>query len=286
MSLVEPVDFRIQELAAGFSLGDVTEAELHEIKSYDPKIFQVMVERSEEAAARTFLTFQGTVPVEPMPVELLSRLRKMAGGFFIDTATIPNVVKVSTIAPSTVAQSTVAQSAVSTSTVAPSWMGLREMTAWLSVAASIALLLSVWLPSRTDQIASLQQQRDKLIASASDIVRSKWESTALEQKQGKELGEVIWSSAAQQGFMTIRGLPINDATKEQYQLWIIDPSRDEKPVDGGVFDIASDVESIVPIQAKLRVDKPTVFAITVEKPGGVVVSDQKRMPLLAKIAVN
>ena len=286
MSLVEPVDFRIQELAAGFSLGDVTEAELHEIKSYDPKIFQVMVERSEEAAARTFLTFQGTVPVEPMPVELLSRLRKMAGGFFIDTATIPNVVKVSTVAPSTVAQSTVAQSAVSTSTVATSWMGLREMTAWLSVAASIALLLSVWLPSRTDQIASLQQQRDKLIASASDIVRSKWESTALEQKQGKELGEVIWSSAAQQGFMTIRGLPINDATKEQYQLWIIDPSRDEKPVDGGVFDIASDVESIVPIQAKLRVDKPTVFAITVEKPGGVVVSDQKRMPLLAKIAVN
>ena len=286
MSLVEPVDFRIQELAAGFSLGDVTEAELHEIKSYDPKIFQVMVERSEEAAARTFLTFQGTVPVEPMPVELLSRLRKMAGGFFIDTATIPNVVKVSTVAPSTVAPSTVAQSAVSTSTVAPSWMGLREMTAWLSVAASIALLLSVWLPSRTDQIASLQQQRDKLIASASDIVRSKWESTALEQKQGKELGEVIWSSAAQQGFMTIRGLPINDATKEQYQLWIIDPSRDEKPVDGGVFDIASDVESIVPIQAKLRVDKPTVFAITVEKPGGVVVSDQKRMPLLAKIAVN
>ena len=145
---------------------------------------------------------------------------------------------------------------------------------------------SVWLPSKTVQSASLQQQRDKLIASASDIVRSKWESTALEQKQGMELGEVIWSSAAQQGFMTIRGLPINDATKEQYQLWIIDPSRDEKPVDGGVFDIASDIESIVPIQAKLRVDKPTVFAITVEKPGGVVVSDQKRLPLLAKIAVN
>ena len=86
--------------------------------------------------------------------------------------------------------------------------------------------------------------------------------------------------------MTIRGLPINDRAKEQYQLWIIDPSRDEKPVDGGVFDIASVGESIVAIQAKLRVDRPTVFAIRVEKPGGVVVSDQKRLPLLAKIAVN
>ena len=48
--------------------------------------------------------------------------------------------------------------------------------------------------------------------------------------------------------MTIRSLPINDATKVQYQLWIIDPSRDEKPVDGGVFDIASVGESIVAIQ--------------------------------------
>ena len=96
----------------------------------------------------------------------------------------------------------------------------------------------------------------------------------------------MWSTASQQGYMTLRGLPVNDATQEQYQLWIIDPSRDDKPVDGGVFDIASTGESIVPIQAKLRVDKPTVFAITVEKPGGVVVSDQKRLPLLAKVAVN
>ena len=54
MSLVEPVDFRIQELAAGFLLGDVVEAELHEIKSYDQKIFQIMVERFDEAAACTF----------------------------------------------------------------------------------------------------------------------------------------------------------------------------------------------------------------------------------------
>jgi len=66
-------------------------------------------------------------------------------------------------------------------------------------------------------------------------------------------------------------------------LWIIDPSRDEKPIDGGVFDITSDIESIVPINAKLAVGQPTVFAITVEKPGGVVVSDQKRLPLIAKV---
>ena len=237
MSLSEPNDLRIQELAAGFSLGDVVEAELHEIKSYDQKMFQAMVERFEEAAARTFLTFQGTVPAEPMTAELSSRLKRMARGF-MEEAAIPNATKMSTTA----------SSSIQPLTIAPSTMGLREIAAWLCVAASIALVLSVWLPSETDPIASLQQKRDKLIASASDIVRSKWESTAPDQKQDVQLGEVVWSSAAQQGFMTILGLPINDATKEQYQLWIIDPSRDEKPVDGGVFDIASVGESIVAIQ--------------------------------------
>jgi anti-sigma-K factor RskA len=131
--------------------------------------------------------------------------------------------------------------------------------------------------------------RDNFIAKSGDLIRSKWESptpkqpAAPEQIPAQELGEVVWSSSAQQGFMTIRGLPVNDILKEQYQLWIIDPTRDEKPVDGGVFDITNATESIIPIRAKLQVDKPTLFAITIEKPGGVVVSDQKRLPLLAKV---
>jgi len=268
MSSVEANDYRIQELAAGYSLGDLTDAEWHEIQSYDRKIFQAMVERSEEASACTFLTFQNTVPSERMPAELSSRLQKMATGFFADDTT-PAIQK--------------ASNAV---TIAPSAMGVREISAWLCMAASIALALCVWLPGKREWVTSLEEQRASLIASAPDILRSKWESTAPETKPGTELGEVVWSTASQQGFMTIRGLPANDAKKEQYQLWIIDPSRDDKPVDGGVFDIIKDGESIVAIQAKLRVDKPTVFAITVEKPGGVVVSDQKRLPLLAKIASN
>ena len=85
--------------------------------------------------------------------------------------------------------------------------------------------------------------------------------------------------------MTIRGLPKNDPFKEQYQLWIIDPSRDDEPIDGGVFDISADVESVIPINAKLMVGNPKVFAVTVEKPGGVVVSDQKRLPLIAKVDI-
>ena len=54
----------------------------------------------------------------------------------------------------------------------------------------------------------------------------------------------------------------------------MDPSRDERPIDGGVFDIPAGAdEVIVPIDAKLRADNPAVFAITLEQPGGVVVSE-------------
>ena len=60
---------------------------------------------------------------------------------------------------------------------------------------------------------------------------------------------------------------------QQYQLWIVDPERAAQPVDGGVFDVqAGTREVIIPINAKLAVNNPAAFAITLEKPGGVVVS--------------
>ena len=68
-------------------------------------------------------------------------------------------------------------------------------------------------------------------------------------------------------------MPVNDPGISQYQLWIVDPDRDANPVDGGVFDIPSGQGTVViPVDAKLAVDKPAAFAITREKPGGVVVS--------------
>ena len=73
--------------------------------------------------------------------------------------------------------------------------------------------------------------------------------------------------------MSLANLPVNDPTKNQYQLWIIDPKRDEFPVDGGVFDIPVGSETaIIPIRNALQVSKPTVFVITLEQPGGVVKS--------------
>ena len=94
--------------------------------------------------------------------------------------------------------------------------------------------------------------------------------------------DVVWSPERQQGFMRFRGLTVNETTRQQYQLWIFDKNQDEKtPVDGGVFDISSNGEVVIPIQAKLRVADVYLFAVTIEKPGVVVVSTRERLPLLA-----
>ena len=95
-------------------------------------------------------------------------------------------------------------------------------------------------------------------------------------------GDVHWSSSLQAGYMRFRDLPANDPAREQYQLWIFDATRDDAhPVDGGLFDVAGDGEVIVPIAARLLVRDATLFAVTVEAPGGVVVSDRERLILVA-----
>ena len=77
---------------------------------------------------------------------------------------------------------------------------------------------------------------------------------------------------------------MNDPKKAQYQLWVVDPTRDaDAPVDGGVFDIPTDGSPvIVPIVAKLSLTKPQAFVITLEQPGGVVKSKQENVVALAK----
>ncbi len=84
--------------------------------------------------------------------------------------------------------------------------------------------------------------------------------------------------------MRIEGLSANDPTVSQYQLWIFDEQRDERyPVDGGVFDIPVEgMEVLVPIRAAVQVERATLFAVTVERPGGVVVSDRERIVLVAQ----
>ena len=115
-----------------------------------------------------------------------------------------------------------------------------------------------------------------------DAVTAEW--TATKDPAGKGAsGDVVWSPAEQMGFMRFRGLAVNDRKLTQYQLWIFDKNQDQKtPVDGGVFDVDPTTgDVLVPIMAKLRVVEPTLFAVTIEKPGGVVVSKRERIVVTA-----
>jgi anti-sigma-K factor RskA len=103
---------------------------------------------------------------------------------------------------------------------------------------------------------------------------------------GREVkGDVVWDARTQTGYMRFVGLRRNDPSNEQYQLWIFDGRRDERyPVDGGVFDVPGDGdEVIVPIRASLPVGTPLAFAVTIERPGGVVVSDRSRVVVIARV---
>lgn len=93
----------------------------------------------------------------------------------------------------------------------------------------------------------------------------------------KSCGNVVWNPDRGEGYLRLVGIEPNDPQEFQYQLWIVDSTRDERyPVDGGVFDVPSDCgEVIVPIRAALPVGSAALFAVSVEKPGGVVVSDRR-----------
>lgn len=97
-------------------------------------------------------------------------------------------------------------------------------------------------------------------------------------------GDVVWDPAAQRGYLRFVGLAPNDPQVHQYQVWIFDSTRDARyPVDGGVFDVpANAAEVVIPIHAALLVNKPAAFAVTVEKPGGVVVSARDHVVALGK----
>ena len=87
-------------------------------------------------------------------------------------------------------------------------------------------------------------------------------------------GDVVWDPTTQRGFVHFVGLAANDPRVRQYQIWIFDAKRDKRyPVDGGVFDVPADASDVViPIDAALSISQAKAFAVTVEKPGGVVVS--------------
>ena len=156
---------------------------------------------------------------------------------------------------------------------------------WIVAAACIAFgAVSTFLVVRVGSEGGSELPADpaQFVSLHPNAVRCPWEGTKDERIVGEVRGEAIFDPQSSKGVLVIEGLASNDPSAEQYQLWIFDAKRDERyPVDGGVFDMPACGRAVIPIEAKLSVEQPTLFAVTIERPGGVVVSD-RRIALIAK----
>jgi hypothetical protein len=269
---------RMLELLAGEAIGDLTARERAELLAQLGTVPAPRDELMQTAGLTQLACLKADHDAAArMPVGLESRLKEQAQAWVsARSATAPPPV--SSIDDARRRRAASAALLVER----PRRPSFSSRTGWYATAAlAIALLLVInrqLLPSSPP----LAEQRAALLQTAADVITVPW-TPSDQPGYAQVMGDVVWSGRRQQGYLRLVGLPVNDRAREQYQLWIVDPERDARPVDGGVFDIPSGGESLIAIDAKLAVAKPTVFAITLEQPGGVVVSDG---PLLVVASLN
>jgi hypothetical protein len=249
-----------------------------------------------------------TIQIEQMPAGLADKVLAAAGVTGSDTTPMPSMVPM-TLAGVVPPRPITMQPPVYTPPQQPAQSqqpvipleSRRKRNIGLVVAAVASLAAgvaaTVWSFSRPEKVVekivevptpppqkkepTAAEARAELLANAKDATTLAWTATQDANAVGAS-GDVVWSASAQKGYMRFKGLAVNDAKQLQYQLWIFDKSRDQAfPVDGGVFDVSSTGEVIVPISAKLHVDEPVLFAVTIEQPGGVVVSKRERIVVTA-----
>jgi hypothetical protein len=264
-------------------LDDRERAELHElVPGGDPSF--------EAAAVATVLA---TTKIEQMPDHLIAKLmaaapqpdfkRTLAG------VSAPQLAPIAPIAHDTIVgvdlESFKPPPVIDMAQRREAKRPRRVIAPWLAAAACLLVAAgAVWFAWQRQQgvpIVSAADARSSLLASSRDAKPIAWSATADPNAKGAT-GDVVWSTQAQRGYMRFVGLAANDPKQFQYQLWIFDKDRDEKfPVDGGVFDVSSTGEVIVAISPTLHVTDATLFAVTVERPGGVVVSKRERIVVTA-----
>jgi hypothetical protein len=268
---------RLAELFVNQATEGLSPAEQRELKDLLQAHPDADAESIEQTAAALFLA--GDWQEEPMPQEIRSRLDAVAANYSSET----RFAAISKLPLNT------------TDRVKPG--GQKNGLAWFAAAAAIAIAVVAWWPrlqtlqdrqvdlltQASLDLGTLSAIRERFVAESSPLLRP-WTKTEDVAGQGVT-GDIVWDTASQTGYMRFAGLPVNDPQEVQYQLWIFDATRDERyPVDGGVFNIPAGArEVVVPILAKLQVRDPSLFAITMEKPGGAVVSARERIVVVASV---
>jgi Anti-sigma-K factor rskA len=283
---------RLHELLADRALVGLDANETAELDALLKEFPNEDADAFDRAAAATMLVHMGKI--EPMPQLLVARIE----------AQTPKNKPIG-------ASVRIAPTPVVSASVTP--IGSRRdpfrLVGWLAAAACFAVAAYSWF-GRPPEVKIVQvvpsastvspgptasttpppnaTLADLRTALAADPLATKipWSPTKDPGAAGAS-GDVVFSVAKQTGFMRFHGLAANDPKQHQYQLWIFDKAKDQKyPVDGGVFDVRPDPDGttgdvIVQIQPKIRVTDPTLFAVTVEEPGGVVVSKREHIVVTA-----
>jgi hypothetical protein len=269
---------------AVYGLDDV---EQQQFDALDPEAAEIEFRSLEKTAAA--ISMVGIETDEPLPAHLSSRIAANADRFVgaaeAETASAWSQTRSRTIESNDVFTDEPTRSWFS-------WFGWA-----VAAAACVALIANLWLtrlqpnidvagnqpPANGQTSLTTAELRDEMLHAATDVIQAAW---AVGNVKGitQLVGDVVWSDQRQAGYMRFRGLPVNNAGRETYQIWIFDKTRDPNhPIDGGTFDVSADGEIVIPINPKLKAQKPEMFAVTVEKPGGVVVSTQEKVAATAKI---
>jgi Anti-sigma-K factor rskA len=288
------LDLLIKQVTDGLS-----PAEQRELDVLDNAVASEWLRDFERAAAAVALA--GSTEAQAMPEEVAERVAADARRHFADLrhAAQPTAAA----ADRKIASLEAERAAASLQRVPPAYRGRNTVYGWLAAAACLVLAVFGWMRepiATTPPIAQIPTPPPSVVAPAPKPVvppTPAEERAALMAKAGSikitlggtkdpgsagMSGDVVWDPATQRGYMHFSGLAANDPSIHQYQIWIFDGGRDKRyPVDGGVFDVPANTnEVIIPIRATLMVRKPAAFAVTVEKPGGTVVSGREHIVAL------
>ncbi len=266
MSDRRAMDEVLAELLADHAVGQLDPGRERELADRTRGLPFDEAESFDRAAAAVHLAF-ASADLQPLPEGLRARLERQADAWSVPAPDAPS-------APDAEGPRPTAATAPESPLASP-WLG------WLAAAACLLLAVGAWTRGLPVDAPSSEEQWAELAALA-DATRIEWSEGPDALGQGVT-GTVLWSQSEQRGFMRFRGLPVNDPGANQYQLWIFDGERSaDHPVDGGVFD-ATDGELLVPIDAKLSVGQPSLFAVTYERAGGVVVSGREHIVVTAAL---
>jgi hypothetical protein len=265
------VDLLIKQVTEGLSPD-----EQRELDVLDSELASAYARDLERVAAA--ITLAGGRGTEPMPEALRARIESQLRAAMTDASDARGAGAARLASD--------AGSGARASVRAPR-ARLGSTAGWWAAAACLVLAVLGWLrsPSLVHGPAtapSAEQEREALLARPG-AEKIQLDTTAEPAAAGAKV-DVVWDPQTQKGFARFVGLKPNDPTQHQYQLWIFDGERDERyPVDGGVFNVPPNTgQVVVPIHAELPVRAAKAFAVTLEKPGGVVVSGREHVIAIGK----